>query len=424
MQGRKIATLLISLLAAFLLWLYVITSIAPEATARISDIPVTVDGSIVLEERGLIITDQRTENIWLEVSASRVNLTKLNSSSIRISADASKIREPGTYELSYSVIYPDTVNSNDVDILRQSTSRVTVTVSRLETKTVPAVISWQGSVPEGYTAETGSATLNPEEVTLTGPTEEISRITEARVVFDLSAMNETVIQTIPFTFYDEDGNIILISDNTTVSAESATLTLQILRSRQVSLQVELVEGNGVTADNAVVTFSTESITVKGNAEVVDAMDDVLIVGSPIELSKIRDQQTFRCNLNLPAGVTSDTGETTVEVTVAIVGISKASIPVTDIRVINQMEGYETRVTSKSVDVTVRGATSEVNQLRNSKNNGIYILVDLEGNTQTGSFTVVGTVVNDAHPDVGVVDEAQVSVSVTPIAETPPETSEG
>jgi hypothetical protein len=82
------------------------------------------------------------------------------------------------------------------------------------------------------------------------------------------------------------------------------------------------------------------------------------------------------------------------------------------------------VTSKSVNVTVRGATSEINQLRNSKNNGIYILVDLEGNTQTGSFTVVGKVVNDAHPDVGVVDEAQVSVSVTPIAETPSETSEG
>lgn len=424
MQGRKIATLLISLLAAILIWLYVVTNVAPEATARISDIPVTVDGSIVLEERGLIITDQKTESIWLEVSSSRLNLAKLNSSSIRISADASKIHEAGTYELSYSVIYPGTVNSNDVDILRQSTSRVTITVSRLETKTVPVVISWQGSVPAGYTAETGSATLDIEEVSMTGPTEEISRITEARVDFDLSALTETVIQTIPFTFYDDEGNIILLSDNTSLSADTVTLTLQILRSRQVDLQVELVEGNGVTAENAVVTFSTDSITVKGNAEVVEAMDDVLIVGSPIELSKIRDSQTFRCNLNLPAGVTSDTGETSVEVTVAIVGISKASIPVTDIRVVNQMEGYETSVTSKSVNVTVRGATSEVNQLRNSRNNGIYILVDLEGNTQTGSFTVVGKVVNEAHPDVGVVDEAQVSVSVTPIVETPPETSEG
>ncbi|MBQ2597504.1 MAG: hypothetical protein II581_06335, partial [Oscillospiraceae bacterium] len=104
MQGRKIVTLLISLLAASALWLYVVTSVAPEATARISDIPVTVDGSIVLEERGLIITEQQTESIWLELSSSRINLAKLNSSSIRIAADASKIRAEGTYELSYSEV--------------------------------------------------------------------------------------------------------------------------------------------------------------------------------------------------------------------------------------------------------------------------------------------------------------------------------
>ena len=177
-----------------------------------------------------------------------------------------------------------------------------------------------------------------------------------------------------------------------------------------------MDGKGVSSDNATVTFSTETITVKGNAEVVDAMEDTLTVGTPIELSKIQERQTFTFNLNLPAGVTNETGETKVEVTVVISGISRATIPVTDIRVVNQMEGYDTSVTSKSVNVTVRGATSEVTKLRDSTDSGIYILVDLEGNTQTGSFTVVGRVVNETHPDVGVVDEVQVSVSVTPTAE--------
>ena len=417
MQGRKIVTLLISLLAASALWLYVVTSVAPEATARISDIPVTVDGSIVLEERGLIITEQQTDSIWLELSTSRINLAKLNSSSIRIAADASKIRAEGTYELSYTVIYPDTVNSNDVDILRQSSSRVTVTVAKLETKTVPITVSWQGSVPEGYTAETGSATLDPEEVVLTGPAEEIAQIKEARLEVDLSTLNETVIQTMPFSFCDAEGNIVTLSEHTEASVTEAALTLQVLRSRQIALRVDLVDGAGVSSDNATVTFSTETITVKGNAEVVDAMEDTLTVGTPIELSKIQERQTFTFNLNLPAGVTNETGETKVEVTVVISGISRAIIPVTDIRVVNQMEGYDTSVTSKSVNVTVRGATSEVTKLRDSTDSGIYILVDLEGNTQTGSFTVVGRVVNETHPDVGVVDEVQVSVSVTPTAES-------
>ena len=85
-KGRKIVTLLIAAAAAVLLWLYVVTSVAPEATARINSIPVTIDGSIILEERGLIITKRNTTAVSLEVSASRSDLNKLNASSIRISS--------------------------------------------------------------------------------------------------------------------------------------------------------------------------------------------------------------------------------------------------------------------------------------------------------------------------------------------------
>ena len=77
-QGRKLITMLVSLLAAVLLWLYVVTSVAPQANKRVSGIPVTIDeGNNTFEDRGLIVTAQDISTVSLELTSSRSNLSKL-----------------------------------------------------------------------------------------------------------------------------------------------------------------------------------------------------------------------------------------------------------------------------------------------------------------------------------------------------------
>ena len=417
-KGRKIVTLFIALLAAVLLWLYVITTVAPEANTRIGNIPVSIDGTIILEERGLIITDLKTPQISLEISASRVNISKLNSSNIRISADATRIREPGTYDLSYTVVFPDTVNGNDVDILRKSSNRVTVTIERLEKRTFDIIPNWMHSVADGFTAETGSAALEPSEITLTGPANELDRISRVQMNYDLASRSETVIESVPLTFLNEESEPVALSENTTASASETTLTLQILKRKTLSLKAELVPDKVVGLDNALVSYSVDTINVKGAAEVIDAMGDELTIGTRIELSKIKnDEETFHFNLDLPAGVIpiDESVDSEVTVTVKIVGISKVVVPVSDIRVLHPInpEEFET-VIPKSVNVTVRGNTSEVYKIKQSGGQGIHVEVDLEGRNQTGSFTAIGHVYNDDHPNVSVVEEVEVDVSVNRI----------
>lgn len=418
LKGRKIVTFLIAMLAATLLWLYVITTVAPEANTRISNIPVTIDGSIILEERGLIVTDLKTSNISLEVSSSRLILTKLNAGNMRISADATKIREPGTYDLSYTVYFPDNVNPNDVDILRKSSNRVTVTIEKLEKRTLPITPNWLNAVADEFTAETGSAVLEPAEVTLTGPADELDRISKVQIDFDLASRNETVIERIPLSFLNAEGERVALSENTEANADETVLTLQILKKKTLTIKADLVEDNVVGLNNALVSYSPKTINVKGAADVIDALGDELIVGTEIQLSNIKeDKEVFRFNLELPAGVnpTNEGSESEVTVTVQIVGISKVTVPVSDIRVLNPMnpEEYETTVPG-SVNVTVRGNTAEVRKIRQSGGQGLHVEVDLEGRTQTGSFTAIGQVVNDSHPNVSVVDQVEVDVSVTRI----------
>lgn len=404
-KGRKLVTLLIALVAAGLLWLYVVSTVAPEVTSRVGYIPVSIDGTIVLEERGLIVTNQATKTITLELKTSRVNLSKLNASSIRISADASKLREAGTYDLSYSIIFPDTVNSNDVDIIRKSSNRVTVTVAQKETKSVPVTVNWSGKVMDGYSAETGSAEIKPEQIVLEGPDYEVSKVAEARIEFDYTDLNQTVYdQTVPVSFRDADGNVVNLSELTTVSASEASLTLQILRTKEIALKVELIPGGGVQTENATVTINPPSVFVKGSTETIESMDDTFVVGTPIDLSEIADQNNYSFNLVFPAGVINETGETTVEVNVQLHGVSSEVIEVRDIRAVNVPEGYSYSPITQVVNVTIRGSEDEIAALLASEDNGLYVEIDLSGVTETGRVNTSNNnipcrIVSEAHPAV-------------------------
>ena len=411
LQGRKIGFMLVSLLAAVLLWLYVVTVVAPEATTRVSGIPINIDGTIVLEERDLIITSQDVSTLALEVSTSRVNLSKLNADTIRVNADASKIREPGEYALTCTVTFPDTIRSSDVDILRKSVETVNITVARLQKKTFPVMLSWSGSVLEGYLFDAENTEIEPDEVTVIGPEEEIAKIARAVVKYDVSDLEETSIVTVPIEFLNSDNETVEFSEMTSVSANRVSLSLPVLRTREITLALELVEGGGVLEKNASVEIEPKTIQVKGPADLVDAMDDTLVVGT-VDLSEVSSLEVIPYNLELPAGVANISGETQAIATIRLSGVSMDVISVSDIRLINVPEGYEAEATTRTVQVSVRGSTEEIRVIRESRDNGIYVLVDLAEHTQTGAFTLSGQVVNSTHPGVGVSDSAEIGVVIT------------
>lgn len=410
-KGRKLVTMLVSLLAAVLLWLYVVTTVAPEATTRVSSIPISIDGSIVLEERGLIITGQDLTALSLELSSSRSNLSKLNAETIRVTADASKIREPGEYDLSCTVNLPQTVRSSDVDILRKSVDTVHITVSRLDTRTMEIQLNWTGTVKEGYRFEAESKVLDPASVVVSGPADELDRIDHAEVSFDISELEQTEIHSLELYFVDAEGEVLELSEYVTADVSIVKATLPVLRTKQITLSLQLLEGGGVKAENANITLEPETIWVKGAAEVIEPLPDDFTLGV-VDLSAISDHEELQYTLTLPVGVTNVSGETEIAATVDLVGVTTDTIPISDIRIINGPEGYLTEAATRTAQVRVRGSTDEIRELQQNKDNGIYILVDLSDSTQTGAFTVAGRVVNTTHPAVSVMENVEIDVVIS------------
>lgn len=422
-QGRKIITLLISVLAAVVLWLYVVTNVTPERDFRVSSVHVSIDGMSALEERGLVITKQSDDEIDLDIRTSRDNLSKLNKSSIRINADVSKIREPGSYTLNTVVTFPDTVRTSAVVILQKS--EITITVEQLQKQSFNIQLKTTGDVMDGFLFDKANAVLDPMQVVVTGLEEDIAKIADVVVNYDVSNLIETAYPTVSLLFLDEEGNEIEFSEHTSFSVTDTRLTLPVYRTREIQLALDYLEGGGVKASNVKLTFDpASSIRVMGTADVIDALDDSLVLGT-VDLAKIPDEyeQTFSLDV-LPAGVNNISGIKDVTAIIKLTGVSTDTIDVSDIRLKNLKPDYEVKLATLTASVTVKGSTEEIEELKKAKDSGIYIEVDLEDyQSQTGAFTVSGRVVNVNHPELLVKSTVDIGVVITYIPEHPDQTPE-
>ena len=109
-------------------------------------------------------------------------------------------------------------------------------------------------------------------------------------------------------------------------------------------------------------------------------------------------------------MTNLTGTTEATVTVQVLGMSTNRLSVTNIRTQNVTEGYVASILTQSLDVTVRGSSADISQL---KADNIWIVADLSdlGNA-AGTFSVDARVHIDGFPNMGAVGEYKITVSLT------------
>ena len=426
-RGRKIATILISLLGAVILWLYVVTNVATEVTLQL-EVPITLegititeDGMIIQDGRMLKITEQSADTLVIGIRTSRVSRSKLNKDNVRVSIDARPLALGGSMSLPCNVNFPETVH--DAEIISKSEHLIDFTVVEFDERRIPINLVWTGDVQQGYYFDSEKALPEPEELHVIGPKKELDKIAKAVVNYDISGLQETATVTLPVVLLNEHGQEITLSEQSTVTPAEAELTLPILRRRELSLALELLEGGGVKKENANVILNPESISVKGSGDIIDQLNEVLILDA-VDLSTLPATWEWDYTLNLPEGVTSISGETNVHAVIHISGVSHDDIVVSDIRPINAPEGFKALITTKEVQVQVRGAASEVRELARETEHGIYIRVDLAGYTQTGAYTVQGQVINQTHPELSVPETVEIGVEIIQDEPEPEPESEG
>lgn len=410
MQKHKIIAAIIALPAAILLWLYVVTVVSPNSTRTVYNIPITFEGSIVLEERDLVMTSGN-ETVNLEISGDRVSLKKLSNENIKVIADVSKITEAGNYSLTLSVVYPDVSGSGTFEIVRKSKSEIAISVTKILTRTFPVELDTAGAdAKEGFFFDSSNAVATPAEITISGPDYEVEAITKAVVdCSDIADLEETLIENRVILFRKDDGSNADISEYVSVSQTEASVTIPIQKYKELKLRVDVKDGGGASqADVDELIFSDETIRVRGSKSQIDKLEDVLTVGT-IDLAKVlTNYDTKLFKIVLPGGIKNVSGLNEVEVSIRLKGLRTQTYMVfaDKIKLLNTPPNASVSINTEKIPVKLRGPEADIGALNV---NDIHISLDLSGVTESGE--VLAVVEINGYPAVAVIEDVFVDVIV-------------
>lgn len=381
----KVTSAILALLISFGLWLYVINTVSPNSTETYYNIPVVLEGESVLNnDRGLMLTAASSSTMTLELAGTRRDLSKVNSGNITVKVDLSKIYEPGKHSLKPNVTFPGDVANNAFEILSQSEFYVNVEERRK--KDVPVQVVWNGTRSEDYLYDTENALLDYTEINIIGPASVADQIDHAVVEVDLSDRTESVSETYRYTLCNAEGEPVDAAEIVT-NVEQIRLDMKIQRIKTVQLHLEVLYGGGATASNTSVEISPATIRVSGSDGALSELGDTLTVAT-IDLSAVERSGELSYPINLPEGVTNQTGVSEASVKVSFSGMSIREFTIEDIRGQNIPEGLQAEIINAGLQIKVRGPAADVNKL---KAEDIYATVDF-ANAVAGTATYKAAIV--------------------------------
>jgi YbbR domain-containing protein len=398
----------ISLIAAFVLWLYVSNAANPDTTGTVRGIRLTISGLERLEERGLMISEGTDQQVTLSLQGKRDALLRVNNSNITVTVDVSNITEPGTVSLDYRISYPLSALGETITERDKRPDRIELTISRQTEKAVEVRLDFTGSVGEDY--QLGEHSVAPQTITVRGREEVINQISHAQVNVSVQGMTETYSQETPFTLIGFNGEPLSAELAAEVETEETTIltTLPVVKLKEVPLTVELIPGGGATGDDAQVQIEPESIMVSGDPDDLEGLKEIKL--DPIELYNVYNKtNTLTRTINLSPVLTNVSGLTEAEVTVTIPDLVIRAIEVNNIEIINVPEPYIAEKVTLTSTIQIRGTQEAVDAILPSQ---LRIVADLKDiNVILGGQTVPVKVYLASSDDVGVVGNYNISITV-------------
>ena len=233
---KKIVYALLSVVIAFGLWAYVITTVSPEWEETYYNIPVVLNNETVLHENGLMVMEKEVPKVTLKLQGNRSDLVNLSSANITLVADLARIYEPGEHNLTYSITYPGNVPDNSIEILSKLPQYITLTIAERKTAEVPLVLKYEGSVPKDYLADKENVKidgeLNRKVITVTGPAAVVDRIATAEIKVNLENQTESINQVYAYKLLDKDGEEVT-SEHLVTDVSEVNLELKIHRYKEI-----------------------------------------------------------------------------------------------------------------------------------------------------------------------------------------------
>lgn len=356
----------ISTVLAFFIWLIATTTANPIEERGFSRIPVQID-----VPAGLILTNEPTRNVRVDVRAQQSILNRLTADDIIVRADMS-MTQPGQYIVPLIVDIARTANADT------QPTQITVYLEQVITQQKPVQINVLN--PPAADIDHNDPVPDALQVQVSGASNRVSEIVAVRGDIDLSQQRASFEADIPLIAVNADGETI---DGVTVTPRTTRVTVALIQREDVqqlpirpNLLVTTLPPNYRLES---IRYEPQTIFISGSPIALRAVGSALDT-EPINLAGRTETFTINVPLALPSDeliILSEDNFVTVTV-----GISPQTsvlqiddVPVT---IIGLDPIYTAQISPPSISVLLSGAIGELDGLTSA---------DLEAVVDVNNLTV-------------------------------------
>lgn len=298
-DDRRFA-LVFSVVAAILAWIVVAMTTGPTTSEYISGVPIRMDlqtESLQLVNLAVVGTVDTTVTVM--VAGNRSTVGNLTAEDIVITARTSGITEPGTYPLPLFA-YGQTT---DYTIKSITPSTIDVRLDQVAQQTFEIGSDVRGlNTPGDYM--TGSISVSPTGVTVSGPASELAKVSQAMVVLDLTEpLTNNLSVDVPIVLRDASGNELDPEEHhLSLSIKDTTLFIPVLLTKELNLKVaftNLPQGFPEDKLRSYMNMSEETILVAGPVNLMENITDMML--GTINLRDLADNNNlFPFSVQMPS----------------------------------------------------------------------------------------------------------------------------
>ena len=352
---------LLSLAAAVLLWVVVVSINDPVRTQTFSRIQVEVVNSSAITSEGKVYEILDNSNvISIEVKARRSALDKVSADDFKATADMQNIQL-----MKYVPINVSCTRNVEIQSITTKTSNLKISIEDSDTKTLPVVVRTIGKPGDGYVVDKNNTIASPESVRITGAASAVRKVSKVLAEVDVSGITMDTERVTSLTLYDSDGDLIkndYLSYNVDINA--IDISVRLLKTKEVPIKASV---SGTVADGyryTKISCQPSTITLAGKENVLKKITSIEIPAEDISISQASGdvEKVVDISRYLPENTQlAEEEEATVAVTVAVEKLEECtvSLPKSQIEIRNVPDGYTAEFLT-SMDVTV-----QVRALRNS-----------------------------------------------------------
>ncbi len=390
--GRNLGALILAFLLSITVWVSAVTANDPNLEQELTR---SIALEIIGQDTGLVITSQAQTQVRVRLQAPRSVWSQINSNeaSVRAWIDLSAL-QAGNHTVPIQV----QVKVRPVRVMRIVPSNTQITLEPLVTQTFPIVLRISGNTTTGYTAE--QATLDPAEVSISGPLSLVSQVKEVQSSLNIDEADETITVNLPLSALDENRNTL---KGLTISPSSVNVTQPIhllggYRNVIIKVNTEGQVANGYKLTGLTVN-PINIIVFSADPQKVNDLPGYVETES-VSLANATDDFETRVDLKLPEGVRAvDDSKVSVTVSIAVIE-SSINLPLT-VEIIGLSPDHLIKVSPATIDVLLSGPVSVLNKLEPST---LHAVLDITSYVP-GTYRII--------PAIGILPDRIRLASLTP-----------